>query len=176
MSETTSRFPLKWTQAPMHGFGWPPLRESYKLEYRNDPLTRELQYRYVPDGPYHSGSGQIIGGQLTANAHTPGPWKATHSDPAEGVDCWWITANVLPSNGEKEICSVPSGYRSVEANAHLIAAAPELLAALRGIVADDDAGVSLEDQRARWNDRMAAAKAAIAKATASPIQSEGASK
>lgn len=56
----SDEFPLKWTQAPVHGFGPPPRRESYKLEYRHDPLTTELQYRYVPDGPYHSGYGQII--------------------------------------------------------------------------------------------------------------------
>jgi hypothetical protein len=56
----SDEFPLKWTQAPAHGFGPPPQRESYKLEYRHDPLTKELQYRYRPDGPYHSGSGKII--------------------------------------------------------------------------------------------------------------------
>ena len=65
---------------------------------------------------------------------TKGPWKATHSDPAEGVDCWWITANVMDNNGEKEICSVPSGYRSVDANAYLIAAAPDLFEALKPFV------------------------------------------
>ena len=41
----------------------------------------------------------------------------------------------------------------------------ELVEALGGIIADDDAGVSLNDQRARWNDRMTAAKAAVLKAT-----------
>jgi uncharacterized protein YfaS (alpha-2-macroglobulin family) len=40
----------------------------------------------------------------------------------------------------------------------------ELKAALQGILDDDDAGTSLADQRARWGDRMAAAKAAIANA------------
>lgn len=40
-----------------------------------------------------------------------------------------------------------------------------LLSALQGIVADDDASVSLVDQRARSDARMSAAKAAILKAT-----------
>lgn len=42
---------------------------------------------------------------------------------------------------------------------------PDLLEALQGIVADDDASVSLVDQRARSDARMAAARAAISKAT-----------
>ena len=37
--------------------------------------------------------------------------------------------------------------------------------ALRGIVEDDDAGTSLDEQRARWDSRMKAARAALSKAS-----------
>lgn len=47
-----------------------------------------------------------------------------------------------------------------------IAAAPDMLAALEGIIEDDAPHTSLQKQRDRWNDRMDAAVAAIAKATA----------
>lgn len=62
---------------------------------------------------------------------TPGPWQYTHSDPAEGCDVWWITG-IHGSNREKEIATVTGGWPwpSTEANARLIAAAPDLLAAL----------------------------------------------
>ena len=60
--------------------------------------------------------------------HTKGPWTATQSDPAEGCDLWWITA-CPAANQEKEIATVPGGYphERHEANARLIAAAPDLL-------------------------------------------------
>lgn len=56
--------------------------------------------------------------------HTPGPWVAIC--PAEGWDGWWVEAA-----GEQHIAEV-TGYQSDpvrRANAHLIAAAPDLLAA-----------------------------------------------
>lgn len=63
--------------------------------------------------------------------HTPGPWKATPSDPAEGVECIWITACPEP-NQEKEIAAVygPQNERN-KATAALIAVAPVLLEALK---------------------------------------------
>lgn len=68
---------------------------------------------------------------------TPGPWKATRSEPAEGYDCWWITAN-LGSNLEKELASVSGGVSTSGPNARLIAAAPELYEALNALVQADD--------------------------------------
>ena len=55
--------------------------------------------------------------------HTPGPWVATPSDPAEGVECIWITACPAP-NQEKEIAAVygPQNEKN-KATAALIAAA-----------------------------------------------------
>jgi len=37
----------------------------------------------------------------------------------------------------------------------------KLTRAAQGVLDDDDPGVSLKDQRARWNERMAALKAAL---------------
>ena len=66
---------------------------------------------------------------------TPGPWTATHTDPAEGYDCWWITA-CPASNQEKEVATVSGGFphEKHEANARLIAASPCLLEALEGLL------------------------------------------
>lgn len=48
--------------------------------------------------------------------------------------------------------------------ARKFAAVDDLLEALKGIVEDDSMFVSAADQKARWEQRMEAAKAAIAKA------------
>lgn len=66
-------------------------------------------------------------------AATPGLWKATGTDPAEGYDCYWLTACPFP-NGETEIGSIGGGYprEKREATAHLIDtmrnALPDLIA------------------------------------------------
>lgn len=71
---------------------------------------------------------------MTSAKYTPGPWAATPSDPAEGVECIWITACPAP-NQEKEIAAVygPQNERN-QATACLIAAAPDMHAALDGLV------------------------------------------
>ena len=59
--------------------------------------------------------------------HTPGPWHSVPSVPSEGFDCWWLMA------GSRNIATI-SGYQGdteCEANARLIAAAPDLLEALK---------------------------------------------
>lgn len=68
---------------------------------------------------------------MASQQHTPGPWKAAHSDPAEGADVWWIVAGA--GNMQIELGSFPSGRPSgvKAANARLAAAAPDLLYALR---------------------------------------------
>lgn len=89
--------------------------------------------------------------------HTPGPWRR-HS-----VEAYIVVSNDGTAVADTEADSVQHHQRLC--NARLIAAAPDLLEALKGIVDDDDAGVSLADQLARSGARMAAAKAAILKAT-----------
>ena len=95
--------------------------------------------------------------------HTSGPWSFS---PQKGKPGHCHMAQVWNSAGDALAQIEPTPDEAVAtADARLIAAAPDLLEALKGIVADDDAGVSLNDQRARWSDRMSAAKAAILKAT-----------
>lgn len=65
---------------------------------------------------------------------TTGPWKATRSSPAEGYDCWWITANHR-QNYEKDLATVAGGASTSAANAKLIAAAPDMYAALERLEA-----------------------------------------
>lgn len=73
----------------------------------------------------------IIKAMLAAAAPSPGPWQATPTDPSEGGEFYWITA-CPASNQEREIATVsgPQNARNA-ANARLIAAAPNLLAALK---------------------------------------------
>lgn len=56
------------------------------------------------------------------NKHTKGPWDAVRSNPSDGYDCWYI------ANCEKELATVAGGAVTSEANARLIAAAPDLKA------------------------------------------------
>lgn len=78
---------------------------------------------------------------MNETKHTPGPWK---------VDYNWAVKDYLGGL----VCS-PN-----EANARLIAAAPEMLEALKGLVQLVDAHVGEEAEN--WNRE---ARAAIAKAT-----------
>lgn len=102
------------------------------------------------------------------NAHTPGPWIA---------DSWYVGPKDLPTL-VKVNPNGPLGHEEVIANARLIAAAPDLLAALQSALSDakpaahreywrDGAdGESSELVREEtWPDWIAAARAAIAQAT-----------
>lgn len=64
--------------------------------------------------------------------HTPGPWEVIGTDPAEGGDWFWIKAQPSPVlRGFTKDIGVVNGSQSdavQQANARLIAAAPELLA------------------------------------------------
>jgi hypothetical protein len=81
--------------------------------------------------------------------HTPGPWEVGDApDDRVAVHGGTVCVAVV---GDK-------GFAAVEADAYLIAAAPELLAALEGLLADPYLSHSIN------NDRMAPARAAIAKA------------
>jgi hypothetical protein len=113
-------------------------------------------------------------------SHTPGPWEVD----ATG---WPIIVNgPEDENGLDMVCFIEAadvnsdGYQShtAEANARLIAAAPELLAALQQCIAWIDEGLLVrdisKDAAPTWAPKMmqfviqlTAAKAAIAKATQS---------
>jgi hypothetical protein len=103
--------------------------------------------------------------------HTPGPW--VRRNIASARDIYIAEAN---DGGAPSVAIVPTRVSRLadeeDANARLIAAAPDLLAALRRIVASDDAHATLhapdDDDIARMVEYAAAfdnARAAIAKAT-----------
>jgi hypothetical protein len=83
--------------------------------------------------------------------HTPSPWK---HDPTWG----------LIMHGKQEICALHSG---IEANAKLIASAPELLEALKELLSMSTELLPLAPQGCGWGQiALDNARAVIAKATA----------
>lgn len=92
--------------------------------------------------------------------HTTGPWSAEPTCPNDGVNCWFIV-----SEDRKQVGSV-DGYQGDperEANARLIAAAPDLLEALQNVV---DAWSSQFERQGHMAPEWAKkARAAITKAT-----------
>ena len=67
-------------------------------------------------------------------AHTAGPWTAEPTMPSDGFNCWHIAT---PSGD----IAWSKGYQhepEKQANALLIAAAPDLLAALKAVVRISD--------------------------------------
>jgi hypothetical protein len=102
-------------------------------------------------------------GAVMSAAHTPGPWQVS------GVRYKWRDAHsdrLLDShqvgpdgNGIALVPYDPNSHREAMADARLIAAAPDLLAVVRGLLAwEDQDDIALDPV-------MEAARAAIAKAT-----------
>ena len=102
---------------------------------------------------------------MSANKHTPGPWLR---DDRSGLDC-----DVRAASGRKvALCwglasnnatNYRADYRAeCDANAHLIAAAPELLEALQEMVSLVEVVIPFDGPQQRK------ARAAIAKATGEP--------
>ena len=85
--------------------------------------------------------------------HTPGPWEAhkTHY----GDDRTWDVSSPL-----RTVATINDGDGLAEANARLIAAAPELLEALEILVAPDDGKIRVDEIKSNF----AKGKAAIRKA------------
>lgn len=96
--------------------------------------------------------------------HTPGPWYRTSSSP---------DGTVYSADHTLIVPLQPIGYTSKDqwANARLIAAAPELLAALRDVVAQIAAYDHLHGKNSCMIDD-GPALSAIATATGEPIKSE----
>lgn len=101
--------------------------------------------------------------------HTPGPWSALTPDQfGRQVQADWVVAG-----GDAYICVGPQWddeYRDESlANAHLIAAAPELLALARRVMADHRAQLPSESRDLYGGGcgcpQCEHARAAIAKAT-----------
>lgn len=88
--------------------------------------------------------------------HTPGPW-AYYPDAVAVCVVRNHTVKVLADFGK---CDLPE----TEANARLIAAAPELLEAISTMLGAAEADC-LDDKSNVWRSAMIGARAAIAKAT-----------
>jgi hypothetical protein len=98
---------------------------------------------------------------VVASAHTPGPWTVTAPYLSEVqtqerltvASCWYADAD----GAEITVTGVlPCSIEESAANARLIAAAPELLEAVVGLV---------RGREHVWSPELEAARAAIAKAT-----------
>lgn len=96
-------------------------------------------------------------------SHTPGPWTV---EPRFRYGIGFAGAGCLPIvGGNAVICAIGphDPYMPQEANARLISAAPDMLAALRDLIAVcEDFNMDGEPEDAR----VTAARAVIAKATA----------
>jgi hypothetical protein len=102
--------------------------------------------------------------------HTPGPWKLNTARMGDKLLDWHIAAD--PHGSSLPVCLSDkySEFRNAEqeiANAHLIAAAPELLEALKDAVSmlDDLKFRSDADQEGAVTEQIREANSAIAKAT-----------
>ena len=65
--------------------------------------------------------------------HTPGPWKAHKQTIVQGRE-FWIGGADAGAGFAQEVADVYTHHSHGEANAHLIAAAPELLSALEELI------------------------------------------
>lgn len=83
--------------------------------------------------------------------HTPGPWNATKDSLTNRVTIWG------PNNVGKGCRTM---HANVEANANLIAAAPDLLSALEDLLALTE--LILDDDRTRLNGFMSVKNARYA--------------
>ena len=89
--------------------------------------------------------------------HTPGPWTANRAYRIDKE--YGRIALIVPVNGENPIAEMTPDYIAdmTQANARLIAAAPELLEACIGLCSDELTGE-------QFATRLAYARAIIAKA------------
>jgi hypothetical protein len=92
-------------------------------------------------------------------AHTPGPWYAEGSDIGSAEN---VTVGVAIA-GRTDDAYI--SHAEVQANAHLMAAAPDLLAALLSFIAlHEDGSLHIDGSPAIEDPAITAARAAIAKA------------
>lgn len=92
-------------------------------------------------------------------------WSVAYSDPAEGVNCFWIM------NGAMVVGSVdgPQSDKRQEQRAHLIAAAPDLYMALQWMVEHDETNVG-QPGNEYFERGLDMAKAALAKARGETVK------
>lgn len=97
--------------------------------------------------------------------HTPGPWTAEMTDKPYNVPLIYAAEHTGPIAEIRSRLDVaahhPLVVKTRNANARLIAAAPDLLAALRSLVMEHGGTLGCQ----RDDERAVAVRAAIAKAT-----------
>ena len=95
--------------------------------------------------------------------HTPGPWQQINLEDASG----WVIVNYISEYSFIEICELSNvvTYSEQLANAHLIAAAPELLEACQALKADLDYLQNLWSKEGITDGNVDRLNTAIAKAT-----------
>ena len=72
-------------------------------------------------------------------AHTPGPWKVSYyAATRKPAHRWTVGGYEWVEPYGATVCEMSGNPERAEANAHLIAADPDLLAALRAILTWDD--------------------------------------
>ena len=102
---------------------------------------------------------------------TPGPWLARQFHTGRGaVHGWWVIDSIPDHDGRivaNAICQVSATNDDADANAKLLAAAPDLLGACQSLPLDcsfEDAA-DFKDNSQAFMRAMDLARAAIAKAT-----------
>lgn len=100
--------------------------------------------------------------------HTPGPWRISRTSGMEiFINQDYDQPNRVPGYFA-EVRRFTSDHEQVDANARLIAAAPELLEALEQLVSDYERGIHVEFGGSPWLkeklEELDYARAAIAKA------------
>jgi hypothetical protein len=121
-------------------------------------MTNEKEMAHMDK--HANANGEATASQVeddSAPSHTPGPWKATGLRVFSANDAWaGIVASALTTT---------SNYGTAKANARLIAAAPDILAALKAAVAVLNAeGIVYGDSDEEPLDVLREAEAAIEKA------------
>ena len=96
---------------------------------------------------------------------TQGPWVVHKLPYATGFTYAVGLEATGPHHTLARVLQPTDGSHSAEANARLIAAAPDLLAALQEIDASEAAYEGNEEDDERCRNALAAARAALAKAT-----------
>ncbi len=109
--------------------------------------------------------------------HTPGPWRVKNNTGKTPGSCEY-GYQIIPQKGNGPIAlvyygtGVISSKETQQANAKLIAAAPEILKALQDLIFDAQtkyetlvSQAEIDDEDARWCQNVEQACAAISKAT-----------
>ena len=114
---------------------------------------------------------------MSAPQFTPGPWFYGDEDEAiVGVEYVQVHAGQYGEPSFRSVASVEAAFNpetgrwhplddETRANANLIAAAPKMYEALDALLDEIDTTLSWDDEpTASWDDRVAKARAALAKA------------